>query len=261
MIVSGTPTWKLPPGVSPGSWDYANADHIAEEYDGYFASHPLLALDQAVLDHYFRTPGVTLDLGCGTGRALLRLARRGFRCYGVDLSLPMLRVLRDKVRDESLPIHCIQGNVVELDWLSTSSVDYAICLFSTLGMVQGAENRQRLINHVHRALRPGGMFVLHVHNFWFNLFDPGGPRWLLGNLARATITRDIERGDKLYAYRRIPNMFLHVFSKAEIRRALRDGGFQIMDMVPVDMIRGKELRLPWLMGYIRAHGWIVVCQR
>ncbi len=41
-----------------------------------------------------------LELGCGTGRVLLRLAEAGFRVVGLDLSKPMLARCRAKLRDE-----------------------------------------------------------------------------------------------------------------------------------------------------------------
>ncbi len=43
------PTWKLPPGVSRGTWDYVQSRHIASDYDHYFADHPLLQLDMQFL--------------------------------------------------------------------------------------------------------------------------------------------------------------------------------------------------------------------
>ena len=65
--------WQLPAGVTQGSWQYSQADFIAEDYDAYFAEHGLLKFDQAVLDQWFTRPGTVIDYGCGTGRALLPL--------------------------------------------------------------------------------------------------------------------------------------------------------------------------------------------
>src|ERR1051325_4791092 len=39
-----------------------------------------------------------LDVACGTGYAMELFARRGFRSVGVDLSVPMLRIARPRVR-------------------------------------------------------------------------------------------------------------------------------------------------------------------
>jgi SAM-dependent methyltransferase len=44
--------------------------------------------------------GPVLELACGTGRILLPIAREGIPIHGIDSSLPMLNVLRDKLAQE-----------------------------------------------------------------------------------------------------------------------------------------------------------------
>jgi ubiquinone/menaquinone biosynthesis C-methylase UbiE len=254
------PAWQLPDGVTRGLWDYVQAPHIATDYDEYFAENSLFAHDEAVLRRHFTTPGLVADLGCGTGRALVPLVRAGHRGLAIDLSEHMLDIVRGKAQEEQLDIRCLQANLVELRGIPDDSVDYAMCLFSTLGMVAGRANRQRVLAHVRRMLRPGGRFVLHVHNFWWNLHDPGGPWWVLRNMLAATFTRRAEIGDKYFLYRGVPNMFLHVFRPAEIRRGLRRAGFEIIEWIPLDTPRRGPLPRPWLAGWLRANGWIIVCQ-
>ncbi len=253
------PSWQLPPGVTRGLWDYAHAEHIARDYDEYFAYNRLFDFDEDILRRHFTRPGVVVDLGCGTGRALIPLVRSGHCGVAIDLSLEMLSVVRDKAALEHLPIHCLRANLVELDCLADSVADFAVCLFSTLGMVRGAPNRRRTIEHVRRILKPDGKFVLHVHNFWYNLFDPGGPWWVLKSLLTAPFTRDFDIGDKFFDYRGIPKMFLHVFRRKELLSLLRVSGFRILDLIPLDYRRTSRLRMPWLLGRLRANGWIVVC--
>ena len=36
-----------------------------------------------------------------------------------------------------------------------------------------------------RLLRPGGRFILHVHNRWFNAWDRSGRAWLLRDWLRS----------------------------------------------------------------------------
>ena len=186
------------------------------------------------------------------------LARRGLRGLAVDLSPDMLRIVRQKAAMEQLPIQCVQANIVELEWLQDGSADYVICLFSTLGMVQGSENRLRVLRHARRVLKPEGLLVLHVHNFWFNLYVPGGPRWLVRNLLQAAVSAEVERGDKYFDYQGIPRMYLHVFTYGELHRVVRRAGFRLRQVISLSPSRGQGLRLPWFLGRLRANGWIIV---
>jgi ubiquinone/menaquinone biosynthesis C-methylase UbiE len=240
-------------------WDYVRSRDIAEDYDEFFAFNTLFEFDEQVLARHFTPPGVVIDLGCGTARALVPLTRRGFEGIAVDLSERMLQIVREKAASEGLPIECVQANLVELDAVPDDAADYAMCLFSTLGMIHGRGNRRRALRHARRILKPGGVFVIHAHNFWFNLFDPGGPWWVLGSLLRSTFRADVERGDKYFPYRGVPNMYLHVFTCRELKQDLKRTGFRVREIIPLDTSRQKRLANAWFAGGIRANGWIVVC--
>jgi len=271
------PDWRLPPGVPRGVWDYAQSKLIAEDYDDYHAENSLFEFEERVLAEEFSdpdpdSPGVIADLGCGSGRALLPLCRRGWRGLAVDLSAPMLDVVRERAAIDGLDVRCVRSNLVELtpDVVSDGEADHAMCLFSTLGMIRGRANRRAALGHMHRLLQPGGRLVLHVHNFWFNLRDPGGPGWALKSLARGAFSRltseargrmVCEVGDKVYPYRGVPNFFLHVFREGELRRDLRAANLRVRRWVPLDLGRRHALRRRWLLPSLRANGWIVVCDR
>jgi SAM-dependent methyltransferase len=265
MVAEKRPQWQLPQGVTRGLWDYVHSPTVADDYDEYFAHNRLFRFDEQIVLRELEIRGirrgnVVADLGCGTGRALVPLARRGIRGVGIDLSPRMLGIVRGKARNEQLDILCLRCNLVELDALADHCVDAAISLFSTLGMIRGCTNRQQALNHFHRIVKPGGIFVLHVHNYWYNLNDPGGPWWLIANLLRSCLRRDIEAGDKFFSYRGVPNMFLHVFRRRELITSLRRAGFRIRKLVPLDPRRHRALRWPWLLGAVRANGWIAVCE-
>src|SRR5262249_39440811 len=145
--------------------------------------------DQAFVLAYCRPPGRLLDLGCGTGRLALTVARHGYRPVAVDLSPEMLRVLGDKARAAGLDIPRLAANLVELDCITDATFATVACLFGTLGMVTGAEARQKVVGHAFRVLRPGGTFALHVHNRWFNVWTRPGRRLLLADLLRSALGR------------------------------------------------------------------------
>jgi SAM-dependent methyltransferase len=260
MSHADRPSWRLPPGVSRGLWDYVHAPHIAEDYDDYFAFNSLFETDGAVLRRHFDRPGLVADLGCGTGRALVPLVRAGHRGLAIDLSRHMLRIVQAKAAAENLSIDCLQANLVELDAVADRSVDYAMCMFSTLGMIRGRANRRRALVHVGRILKPGGQFVLHVHNYWFNLRDPDGPLWVMSNLLRAGVRRDVEIGDRWFPYRGLPSMFLHVFRWRELASDLRRANLRVVERIALDAPRRQALTRPWLLAPLRTNGWIVACQ-
>ena len=251
--------WQLPKGVSAGTWDYAESESIASEYDDYFRNHGMFALDQQVLSQYFEPGRDVIDLGCGSGRALVPLVERGLRGVAFDLSQHMLETVRDKPELKSAA--CIRGNLVDLDCFRDASFDYAMCLFSTLGMVRGSDSRSRTVEHVARILKPDGLFVLQVHNYWVHLFDPEGPMWMLRNFVRANTKRDVELGDRFFNYRGIPEMYLHSFRLGEIRNLLTSHAFEIIEKIPLNARQDAKIAGSWLLSSIRASGWIFIARK
>ncbi|TWT80888.1 Cypemycin methyltransferase [Planctomycetes bacterium CA13] len=220
---SPPPDWRRPVGVAPGTWDYVHERTIADHYDAFVADTPLCALDQQIVADEFSLPqpGKTvsiLDLGCGSGRIAIPLAEQGFEVFGVDLSTRMLELMLKKARERNFEgqIHAVRANLVELDCFSACSIDHAVCLFSTLGMIQGRANRRRMLSHVARIVRPGGKLVLHVHNRWAAWLEPRGTRRLVGSWTRSWWDRNHEFGDSVYAYRGLEKMFMHRFSRSEL---------------------------------------------
>lgn len=104
-----------------------------------------------------RGPDV-LDLGCGTGNVALRLARRGLRVIGVDLSAEMLDVARQKV-PASLGVRWVQTSALELiDHFQPETFD-TITSVLLLSELSGAEQKETL-RQCHRLLRADGQLVV-----------------------------------------------------------------------------------------------------
>lgn len=254
--------WQLPPGVAPGTWDYTVNERIAETYDAELANSPIFTFDAAYVQQLVAdlhpTPRMIVDLGCGTGRSLLPLAAPGRSLVGVDLSRPMLRVLGRKAAAAGIEATAVQANLVNLDGLADGFADCVLCLFSTLGMVQGRANRRRVLQHTARILRPNGRLILHVHNRWSALADPGGLRWLTSSYWQAWRRPEANFGDRVYGYRGLPNMFLHSFSRREILADLHAAGLAAAKITPLERTGGKSLRSPRAAENLRAGGWLIV---
>jgi SAM-dependent methyltransferase len=254
------PDWQLPPGVNRGLWDYLHDPGVARNYDASLAGTPLFALDEDFVRRHCPTPGRLIDLGCGTGRLLVAMARLGHRVLGVDLSQEMLRVAAEKARAAGVEVGLLRANLTELDGLADDSFDGAACLFSTLGMVVGAAQRRRVMEHVRRTLRPGGRFVLHVHNRWFNAWHREGRRWLLRDWLRGWA--GAERGDRVMpVHQGIAGLTLHLFTRREAVRLLTDAGFRVVEVRPIGLRQGGRLRRPAWLGWLRSYGYLLAAEK
>ena len=241
------PDWQLPPGVDRGLWDYLHAADMVAGYDEQMKASHLARADVVFCDEVFRTRGKLLDLGCGTGRLCAHFAAKGFECVGVDLSDQMLAKARDDAPDATF----LKANLVELADVAERSFDYAACLFSTLGMVRGADNRAKVIANAFRVLKPGGQFVLHVHNSYFR-----GLGWKRVAVQRLkTLFGTATAGDITMpqAYGGAP-LTLHHFTRREVTRLLESVGFAVKEVRAIDE-RGEPARGS------RVYGWLLLGER
>jgi SAM-dependent methyltransferase len=254
------PAWRLPEGIDAPLWQYLHTPRLAAEEDAYFAEHPLFLADTRALDEQFVSPGRLVDLGCGVGRHAIHFARRGFSVAAVDLSRSMLQMVGDKAQAAGVKLLRVEANLCRLDCLPGRVFDYALSMFSTLGMIRGRTARRRALAEACRILRPDGRIALHAHNFWLNLRNRQGRAWLLEQGWRAMVARH-ELGERRMTYRGVPGMRVHLYRWSELRAELHAAGFRIDEVLPLDEISSAPIRAPWLIPGLRAGGWIVFASR
>jgi SAM-dependent methyltransferase len=248
------PDWQLPDGVDRGLWDYLHSDDMVRSYDEQMAASPLARADIAFCERAFPTPGRLLDLGCGTGRLCLHFAARGYDCIGADLSKEMLAKAQENAGAAGVRVDWRKVNLVELTGLPDASFDYAACLFSTLGMVRGAENRAKVLANAFRLLKPDGRFVLHVHNRLFR-----GLGW--ARVAREALRVLIGRpgGDITMpqAYGGAP-LTLHHFTLWEAIFSLAlDAGLVKTEVMPL----GLDGTPPGWPRAVQTYGWLILAEK
>lgn len=255
------PDWLLPKGVSRALWEYTQQPEIATGYDSSISNSGLTQFDLEFLRQQFIQPGRLIDLGCGTGRHAVDFAARGFDVLGLDLSTSMLREARRKaalVTSQDLALLC--ANLCQLEGLKESCFDYALLMYATLGMIPGADDRQSILHQVNRILKPGGRLALHVHNLWFNLLDPQGRQWLIGDRCRAWFLGR-PGGTRSVHDRGIPNFQMHVFTWRELKRLLRVAGFRVAVCQPLNATASGPLTSARFLGGVRANGWLIVAEK
>jgi ubiquinone/menaquinone biosynthesis C-methylase UbiE len=143
--------------------DASNADNRAYYDDfsqGYerergYGYHALLdELEMRVVSP-FATGRRVLEVGCGTGLILERLARHAQEAWGLDVSPGMLRAARAR------GLSVVVGSATSLPF-ADASFDM-VCSFKVLAHVPDIEQALREIT---RVTKPGGAMVLEFYNPW-----------------------------------------------------------------------------------------------
>jgi ubiquinone/menaquinone biosynthesis C-methylase UbiE len=106
-----------------------------------------------------------LDLCCGHGRHSIALAERGFQVTGQDLSAVFLEKARADAAEAGVLVRWVHGDMRQVPF--EKEFDAAINMFSAFGYLESEEEDQKVLNQVHRALKPGGQFLLEtIHRAW-----------------------------------------------------------------------------------------------
>ena len=122
----------------------------------FFTASPCESLAEWVGDGLI-PPGRALDLGCGSGRNAIFLARRGFSVEAVDYSQAAIAWARDRVVEAGVGVSLACRNVFELELQAAS---YELVYDSGCFHHIAPHRRDRYVELVVNALKPGGWFGL-----------------------------------------------------------------------------------------------------
>ncbi len=110
-----------------------------------------------------------LDIGCGTGRHAIELARRGYRVTGIDLSEGQLRLAREKAVEAGVAVDFLRRDATQAHFHGQFDAALMFCEGAFPLMETDAKNYAILAN-AREALRPGGKLLLTTLNALFPLF-------------------------------------------------------------------------------------------
>jgi SAM-dependent methyltransferase len=102
--------------------------------------------------------GPVLELGCGTGRVSLHLARRSHEVIGLDVEPALLAALGERGRD--LPVRTLEADAREFALEEPASL--VLAPTHLLQLLSDAEERARSLRCIAEALRPGGLLAASI---------------------------------------------------------------------------------------------------
>jgi SAM-dependent methyltransferase len=98
-----------------------------------------------------------LDIACGTGPHLVRLAEHGYAMTGLDLSPANIAYLRERLETKERTADLIVGDMTK--FRLARKVDAAICMQDSQGHLLTNEQVVAHLRAVARAVQRGGLFV------------------------------------------------------------------------------------------------------
>jgi SAM-dependent methyltransferase len=98
-----------------------------------------------------------LDIACGTGPHLARLADRGYAMAGLDLSAANIDFLRERLAGKGQRAELVVGDMT--DFRLRRPVDAAICMQDSQGHLLTNDQLVAHLRSVARSLSKGGLYV------------------------------------------------------------------------------------------------------
>jgi SAM-dependent methyltransferase len=147
-------------------------EHPMDDEDGYFGGQAAARYDESSADMFepgavdpvvevlarLAGGGRALELGIGTGRIALPLARRGIPVHGIDLSRAMVARLQAKPGSEAIGVTVGDFATTRVD--GTSSLAYLV--FNTIMNLTTQEAQVACFRNAAAHLEPGGCFVIEL---------------------------------------------------------------------------------------------------
>jgi 2-polyprenyl-3-methyl-5-hydroxy-6-metoxy-1,4-benzoquinol methylase len=110
-----------------------------------------------------------IDIGCGTGRHSLELAKRGYTVTGIDLSESQLARAKEKSREQNLQVDFRKHDARQLPFKGEFDLAIMLCE-GAFPLMETDEMNYQILRGASTTLKPGGKLIFTTLNGLFPLF-------------------------------------------------------------------------------------------
>ncbi len=123
--------------------------------------------EEKVIDFYFKNKkGKVLALGCGGGREVFAIKKKGFDILGIDISERLIESARVYAKQNKIDIEFYTKDIMELEFLKPKSFDYVIMFKSVIGNIK---ERVRLLRKIKKVMKPEGILIFTTYYRYSNI--------------------------------------------------------------------------------------------
>lgn len=189
-----------------------------------------------------------LELGCGTGELLLRMAKN-YRCDGLDLSPEMLTIAQKKLKHRDVKLFL--GDMVEFS--TGEKYDIILAMFDTVNHLVSIEELEEHFKSVKASLNNEGIYIFDVVDREFmNAMFKGGVfvdnRKDFSCIWEHQVEDGIDYIEATYflkisknAWERYTeNYSKKIFTFEEIEKIAKDSGLVVIKKIENNKIAGKR---------------------
>lgn len=158
--------------MEKNNWEEFFDSHAPHYMNNGFTKNTVAEVDFLIKELKLSEGSRILDVGCGTGRHSIELARRGYKVTGVDLSSGMLAEASKTAAEANVTVDWVHGDAAK--FTSAETFDAVICLCEgAFGLVgrndDPVEHDTAVLKHISDVLKPTGCFILTTLNAYFTV--------------------------------------------------------------------------------------------
>jgi 2-polyprenyl-3-methyl-5-hydroxy-6-metoxy-1,4-benzoquinol methylase len=117
----------------------------------------------------FNRQACILDIGCGTGRHLIELTKRGYNVTGIDLSESQLRRAHQKASEQNLVLDLRKMDARDMPFSGEFDLAIMICE-GAFPLMETDEMNYQILHNGYKSLKSSGKFIFTTLNGLFPLF-------------------------------------------------------------------------------------------
>ncbi|MBI4811602.1 MAG: class I SAM-dependent methyltransferase [Ignavibacteriales bacterium] len=112
---------------------------------------------------------IILDIGCGTGRHAIELAKRGYKVTGIDLSESQLQRAREKAKENSVEVRFVCKDARNLNFKNEFDLVMMICE-GAFPLMETDEMNFKILENASKALKTNGKLILTTLSALYPLY-------------------------------------------------------------------------------------------